>query len=141
MGVYFLLRPGHHDLRVSLLLSHSQHLLLISVSYLTFGTLILLSLARLCLSRRSTLNMGPFKLAVIGAGPSAFYVTSRLLSRVQRPMQIDMYDRLWAPHGLVRYGVAPDHPEVKVRFASTRLAMVDVKVDTDGQIAELCTQV
>lgn len=25
-----------------------------------------------------------------------------------------MYDRLWAPHGLVRYGVAPDHPEVKV---------------------------
>jgi hypothetical protein len=26
-----------------------------------------------------------------------------------------MYDRLWAPHGLVRYGVAPDHPEVKVR--------------------------
>ncbi|KAF7983765.1 hypothetical protein HWV62_18962 [Athelia sp. TMB] len=28
-------------------------------------------------------------------------------------MQIHMYDRLWAPHGLVRYGVAPDHPEVK----------------------------
>ena len=58
------------------------------------------------------------KLAIIGAGPSAFYVASRLLS-LHPPssaprLSIDMYDRLWAPHGLVRYGVAPDHPEVKV---------------------------
>ena len=30
---------------------------------------------------------------------------------------IDMYERLPAPFGLVRYGVAPDHPEVKVSFA------------------------
>ncbi|KZP25826.1 nucleotide-binding domain-containing protein [Athelia psychrophila] len=61
--------------------------------------------------------MAPFKLAVIGAGPSAFYVASRLLSCVQQPMQIHMYDRLWAPHGLVRYGVAPDHPEIKMCLA------------------------
>ncbi|KAG6899360.1 hypothetical protein C0993_010929 [Termitomyces sp. T159_Od127] len=57
------------------------------------------------------------KLAIIGGGPSAFYVASRLLSLVPtgstNSLRIHMFDRLWAPHGLVRYGVAPDHPEVK----------------------------
>ncbi|KAG8907514.1 NADPH-adrenodoxin reductase [Tulasnella sp. 403] len=61
----------------------------------------------------------PVKLAVIGAGPSAFYAASRILSSVEpetalgKQMRVHMYDRSWAPHGLVRYGVAPDHPEVK----------------------------
>lgn len=65
----------------------------------------------------------PVKLAIIGGGPSAFYVASRLLSLlplgdpVSPPMRVHIYDRLWAPHGLVRYGVAPDHPEVKVGFS------------------------
>ncbi|KAJ7155375.1 hypothetical protein C8R43DRAFT_999564 [Mycena crocata] len=55
------------------------------------------------------------KLAIIGGGPSAFYVASRLLSRLpeRRDVRVHVFDRLWAPHGLVRYGVAPDHPEVK----------------------------
>ncbi|EIN04171.1 FAD/NAD(P)-binding domain-containing protein, partial [Punctularia strigosozonata HHB-11173 SS5] len=61
--------------------------------------------------------MGPLKLAVVGGGPSAFYVASRLLSLVPpahpsaSQLRVHLYDRLWAPHGLVRYGVAPDHPE------------------------------
>ncbi|KAF9447075.1 FAD/NAD(P)-binding domain-containing protein [Macrolepiota fuliginosa MF-IS2] len=60
----------------------------------------------------------PLKLAVIGGGPSAFYVASRILSLVPNantspPVRVHLFDRLWAPHGLVRYGVAPDHPEVK----------------------------
>lgn len=58
------------------------------------------------------------KLAIIGSGPSAFYAAARVLSSVpqarQGDVRVHMYDRLWAPHGLVRYGVAPDHPEVKV---------------------------
>ncbi|KAF8066816.1 hypothetical protein FPV67DRAFT_1496618 [Lyophyllum atratum] len=60
--------------------------------------------------------MAPMKLAIIGSGPSAFYVASRLLSRTPHDsmqMRVHLFDRLWAPHGLVRYGVAPDHPEVK----------------------------
>ena len=63
----------------------------------------------------------PLKLAIIGGGPSSFYVASRLLSifpqsdALSSQLRIHVYDRLWAPHGLVRYGVAPDHPEVKVR--------------------------
>jgi hypothetical protein len=54
------------------------------------------------------------KLAIVGGGPSAFYVASRILS-TESAARVHVYDRLWAPHGLVRYGVAPDHPEVKVR--------------------------
>lgn len=69
---------------------------------------------------RTAMALPPMKLAIVGAGPSAFYVASRILSRIKAPhpqastLRIHMYDRLWAPHGLVRYGVAPDHPEVKV---------------------------
>jgi len=57
------------------------------------------------------------KLAIIGGGPAAFYTASRILSTLPNASSVvvHMYDRLWAPHGLVRYGVAPDHPEVKVR--------------------------
>lgn len=62
------------------------------------------------------------RIAIIGAGPSGFYAASRLLSRVPyspteslaaQPLSIDIFDRLPVPHGLVRYGVAPDHPDVK----------------------------
>ena len=64
----------------------------------------------------STANAPPLKLAIIGAGPSGFYAASRILSSL--PMDanaaVHMYERLPTPYGLVRYGVAPDHPEVKV---------------------------
>ncbi|SPC61055.1 related to NADPH:adrenodoxin oxidoreductase precursor, mitochondrial [Ustilago sp. UG-2017b] len=62
------------------------------------------------------------RVAIIGAGPSGFYAASRLLSRVpysqtesaaSQPLSIGIFDRLPVPHGLVRYGVAPDHPDVK----------------------------
>ncbi|KAG8691075.1 NADPH-adrenodoxin reductase [Ceratobasidium sp. 423] len=59
----------------------------------------------------------PLKLAIIGGGASAFYAASRVLSKLPEALketQVHIYDRLWTPHGLVRYGVAPDHPEVKV---------------------------
>lgn len=62
------------------------------------------------------------RIAIIGAGPSGFYAASRLLSRIpysqsdsaaSQPLSMDIFDRLPVPHGLVRYGVAPDHPDVK----------------------------
>ncbi|CAE6441974.1 unnamed protein product [Rhizoctonia solani] len=56
----------------------------------------------------------PLKLAIIGGGASAFYTASRVLSKLPAALketQVHIYDRLWTPHGLVRYGVAPDHPE------------------------------
>ncbi|KAF2668257.1 NADPH:adrenodoxin oxidoreductase-like protein [Microthyrium microscopicum] len=55
----------------------------------------------------------PFRLAIIGSGPAGFYAASRVL-REHNKTVIDMYEQLPVPFGLVRFGVAPDHPEVKV---------------------------
>lgn len=72
-------------------------------------------------------TLKPLKIAILGGGPSSFYCASRILSKLPRSspegqhVQVHVYDRLWAPHGLVRYGVAPDHPEVKVRILSKSL--------------------
>jgi ferredoxin--NADP+ reductase len=54
----------------------------------------------------------PLCVAVVGSGPSGFY-TTEALSRSEHVVRIDMYERLPAPYGLVRYGVAPDHPKLK----------------------------
>jgi hypothetical protein len=70
-------------------------------------------------------TLKPLKIAILGGGPSSFYCASRILSKLPHTspegqnIQVHVYDRLWAPHGLVRYGVAPDHPEVKVRIFFT----------------------
>lgn len=55
----------------------------------------------------------PLHVAIIGSGPAGFYAARRLLALVE-DVKIDMYERLPVPFGLVRFGVAPDHPEVKV---------------------------
>jgi NADPH-dependent glutamate synthase beta subunit-like oxidoreductase len=72
-------------------------------------------------NRRASTSQSPaMKVAIIGSGPSAFYSASRLLqllppeSDTGKGLEIHMYERLPTPYGLVRYGVAPDHPEVKV---------------------------
>jgi ferredoxin--NADP+ reductase len=52
------------------------------------------------------------RVAVIGSGPAGFYAAGQLLSSGQ-PIEVDMYDRLATPWGLVRAGVAPDHPKIK----------------------------
>jgi ferredoxin/flavodoxin---NADP+ reductase len=52
------------------------------------------------------------RVAVVGAGPAGFYATGCLLD-ADRPMKVDLFDRLPTPFGLVRAGVAPDHPKIK----------------------------
>lgn len=51
------------------------------------------------------------RVAVIGAGPAGLYAADELLRH--EGVQVDVFDRLPAPHGLARYGVAPDHHETK----------------------------
>ena len=48
--------------------------------------------------------------AVIGAGPAGFYATDQLLGA---GFEVDLFDALPTPFGLVRSGVAPDHPKIK----------------------------
>ena len=54
----------------------------------------------------------PLRVAIVGSGPSGFYAAEALLSG-ELKVKVDMFDRLPAPFGLVRYGVAPDHPKIK----------------------------
>lgn len=63
----------------------------------------------------------PFRMAVVGSGPAGFYTTDRVMQKIEGA-KVDMYEALPVPFGLVRFGVAPDHPEVKVRSSlqSTR---------------------
>ena len=55
----------------------------------------------------------PLRVAVVGAGPAGFYVAEHLLRRADLVVDIDMFDRLPTPYGLVRAGVAPDHQKIK----------------------------
>ncbi|MCL4866109.1 MAG: FAD-dependent oxidoreductase [Gemmatimonadales bacterium] len=55
---------------------------------------------------------GPLRIAIIGAGPSGFYAAEHL-QKQGRDIAIDLFDRLPTPFGLVRGGVAPDHPKIK----------------------------
>lgn len=55
----------------------------------------------------------PLRIAIVGSGPSAFYAADYLQKQTQYTIQIDMFERLPTPYGLVRGGVAPDHPKIK----------------------------
>lgn len=54
----------------------------------------------------------PLSVAIVGSGPSGFYSTEALIKSGIN-VEIDLIDRLPAPYGLVRNGVAPDHPKLK----------------------------
>ena len=58
----------------------------------------------------------PLRVAIVGSGPSGFYAAGHLLKSKSHPdlvAQVDVFDRLPTPWGLVRGGVAPDHPNIK----------------------------
>jgi ferredoxin/flavodoxin---NADP+ reductase len=55
----------------------------------------------------------PTRIAVIGSGPAGFYAAGHLLKDPEAAVEVDMFERLPTPWGLVRSGVAPDHPKIK----------------------------
>jgi ferredoxin--NADP+ reductase len=55
----------------------------------------------------------PLRIAVIGSGPAGFYAAGHLLADASERFEVDMFERLPTPWGLVRSGVAPDHPKIK----------------------------
>jgi ferredoxin--NADP+ reductase len=54
----------------------------------------------------------PLRVAIVGSGPSGFYAAEALI-KAEPQVRVDMFDRLPTPFGLVRGGVAPDHPKIK----------------------------
>jgi len=86
----------------------------------------------------------PLRVAIIGAGPAGTYAAD-ILSKSALDVSIDIIERLPAPFGLVRYGVAPDHPRIKqiiVALANVlgrgdiRL-LANVNVGTDVSLQDL----
>ncbi|MCA1005849.1 FAD-dependent oxidoreductase [Rhodococcus hoagii] len=54
----------------------------------------------------------PLRVAIVGAGPAGIYAADALM-KSDTEVSIDLFERMPAPFGLIRYGVAPDHPRIK----------------------------
>ncbi len=86
----------------------------------------------------------PLRVAIVGSGPSGFYAAEAVLAGPE-PVLVDMIEALPAPFGLVRYGVAPDHPKIKniiARYEKTAAHpafafLGNVEVGRDISVAEL----
>ncbi len=55
----------------------------------------------------------PLRVAIVGSGPAGFYAAEQLIKPEESAVEVDMFDKLPTPFGLVRAGVAPDHPKIK----------------------------
>ncbi len=55
----------------------------------------------------------PLHVAIVGSGPSGFYTADALFRQQGVHLRVDMFERMAMPYGLVRYGVAPDHQNIK----------------------------
>jgi ferredoxin--NADP+ reductase len=54
-----------------------------------------------------------YRIAIVGAGPAGYFAAQALLNQNETPVAVDLIERLPTPWGLVRSGVAPDHPKIK----------------------------
>src|SRR5712691_7314492 len=87
----------------------------------------------------------PLSVAVVGSGPSGAYCARLLSEDGSLDARVDVYERLPAPYGLVRYGVAPDHHKIKSItaalaeiFQNPRVRFVgNVEVGSDVSLAAL----
>ena len=91
--------------------------------------------------------MPTFKIAIVGAGPAGYFAAQALqnLAGDNRVFEIDMIERLPTPWGLVRSGVAPDHPKIKtvskvfekIAAQETFRLFANVEIGSDISIAQL----
>lgn len=73
------------------------------------------------------------KVAIIGAGPAGIYA-GNILAHQYPDVEIDLFDSLPAPYGLIRYGVAPDHPRIKGIVNSLHEMLNDGKIRFYGNV-------
>jgi ferredoxin--NADP+ reductase len=76
----------------------------------------------------------PFRVAVVGSGPAGVY-TADALVRNHELVEVDVFDRLPTPYGLVRYGVAPDHPRIKAIQSALQRTLEHERVRFLGDVA------
>lgn len=53
-------------------------------------------------------------IAIVGSGPSGLFLAKNIFKALKTNVRVDIFEKLEAPFGLLKYGVAPDHPDVKV---------------------------
>jgi adrenodoxin-NADP+ reductase len=96
-------------------------------------------------SATSNTNNNILKIAIVGSGPSGCYTTKYLQSALEKQQQsatISIIERLPIPYGLVRHGVAPDHPEVKnVQNDFAKLFVKDVNAKDDNSKPQSTTSI
>ena len=79
--------------------------------------------------------MTTLRLAIVGAGPAGIYAADILLKEARGfDVSIDLFEQLPAPYGLVRYGVAPDHPKIKTISAQFEKVASDPRFRFFGNI-------
>lgn len=76
----------------------------------------------------------PLRVAVIGSGPSGIYSAESLIKQTDVPVEVDIFDRLPTPYGLVRYGVAPDHLTIKSVTKAFEKTLSDDRVRFLGNV-------
>ncbi|AZI58574.1 pyridine nucleotide-disulfide oxidoreductase [Nakamurella antarctica] len=75
----------------------------------------------------------PLRVAVVGAGPAGIYA-SDILTKNDPDATVDIYDRLPTPYGLIRYGVAPDHPRIKQIIVALHRVMENPRIHFTGNV-------
>ncbi|CAN5191619.1 FAD-dependent oxidoreductase [soil metagenome] len=79
--------------------------------------------------------MTTMKLAIVGAGPAGIYAADILLKAEKGfDVEIDLFEQLPAPYGLVRYGVAPDHPRIKGIITALREVLDSGRIRIFGNV-------
>ncbi len=79
--------------------------------------------------------MTKLRLAIVGAGPAGIYAADILLkSETAFDISIDLFEQLPAPYGLVRYGVAPDHPRIKGIIGALREVLDTGRIRLFGNV-------
>ena len=75
------------------------------------------------------------RVAIVGAGPAGIYAADILLKHEKAPdVSVDLFERLPAPYGLVRYGVAPDHPRIKAIVNSLQEVLDSGRIRLFGNV-------
>ena len=75
----------------------------------------------------------PRRVCVVGSGPAGMYATAALLKE-HPDCRVDVVERLCTPFGLIRFGVAPDHPEMKVMAPKFDVVAADERVRLLGNV-------
>ncbi|HKD74091.1 MAG TPA: NADP oxidoreductase, partial [Ktedonobacterales bacterium] len=76
----------------------------------------------------------PLRIAIVGAGPAGFYAAEALLKKSDPSLTIDFINRFPTPFGLVRDGVAPDHPNIKAVIKAFDKILADPRIRFLGNV-------